>query len=296
MKRIILYSIINLWLACSFIYAQQNESRTMEREIKISGNYYYGDGAATTEDEAARLAVEELKMMISENAMEQDNNISMVDFKGFDENIGSITIPLEGRVRVIAFLLKKEVDLKVNGNRQLMVVRLSPDGPSLVATSNDSVATENIASENELSSGIDTASEANQKTDLPVEVSILKSSVEPIKSGSIEEEKVENQETNTNCLTISDIHPTVAQLIQLTESKEVGAYLNNHKSKGNLVYGRLTTLQNPELCYFVIIKDGKLTDVLDKTSDAIKIGLISGNSVDYRTVSDTIYWLYLTEN
>lgn len=275
------------------LLAQQQGDRKFEREIKISGNYYYGDGLAPTEDEAATLAIEELKMMITESVLESNSSITEVNFQGFEDNIGTITIPLEGRYRVISFLLKKEVQFNPSGEKRLMVVRLLPDGPAIEAISGV-----DMGYDANINSAQPTAEVAEpEKPEADITPAFV-STVEPITPVDEPAQKVDEQEAVSDkpAIALSNSNDIINGLLQINSSKEVGDYLNNNKNKGSLVYGQLKTLQDPSLCYFVILKDGKLVDVLDKTPLSSKKGLISGNSVDYRTITDTIYWIYLIEN
>ena len=119
MKRITLLTLICAALSVQTASAQ-GSAKEMEREVKISGNYYYGDGTAKTEEAALELAAEELKLMIAEDVMQQEDGVD-IDFQGFEENIGTLVIPLQGRVRAITFVQKKEVRLDRATGKKLMV-------------------------------------------------------------------------------------------------------------------------------------------------------------------------------
>lgn len=229
-------------------YAQGTTQKTQERDVKISGNYYYGDGISESEKDATQLALDDLKLMISEDLKEKNQDVSSVDFKGFEQSIGTIAIPVQNRIRVIAFILKKEIKVEANGTKRLMVIRIMPDG---------------------------TVADVNSQVEPPKQV-------KPASNNTV----VPQPATNINS-------PIISQLTKLTESKDVGVLLNDNKSKGNLMYGRLNTMGDATKCYFVILSAGKLVDVLDQGSGTTRKGLVSGSNEDYSQVKDIIYWVYI---
>lgn len=234
-------------------YAQVSTEKAQERDVKISGNYYYGDGISDKEKDAKLLALDELKLMISEDLKVNNQNISSIGFDGFEQNIGTIVMPIQNRFRVIAFILKNEIKVESNGPKKLMVIRIMPDG---------TVTNENTMEESTKQTQSNTNNTTATKT--------------------------------TTTQSISNINsPIISQLIKLTDSKDVGVLLNENKLNGNLIYGRLNTIDDIKNCYFVIIKSGKLVDVLDQGETSIRNGLITGDNVDYTLVQDIIYWVYI---
>lgn len=311
-KRYLTITII--LLVTNVMLFSQEESRKQERDIKISGNYYYGDGMDVTESEACKMAYNEMKMMISEELMEENPEITSVDFKGFEDNIGTITIPLEGRIRVIAFLLKKEMQINSLENKKLMVIRVSPDGPSLAAISNTDKSKEASINLEDKNHPNNTACNSNDSiskiTNEEIKVKDMETIIEPInkKKGKKESaknvessvEKIEPKSDNVAKIDSISIDPNlntiIADMIKLIDSKEVGVFLNEHKNKGKLIYGKLNTLEDPAACYFIVLQNGKLKDVLDKSTTANRKGLISGDDINYSNTMGTIYWIYLIEN
>ncbi|MFI3262357.1 MAG: hypothetical protein R3Y26_05565 [Rikenellaceae bacterium] len=248
----ILLPFMMLLIGCE-TFAQSLSQKAQERDVKISGNYYYGDGISDTENNAIKLALDDLKIMISEDMKEQNRDVSVIDFKGFEQDIGTIVMPVQNRVRVIAFVLKKEIKVESSGIKRLMVVRIMPGG---VVTDTNS----NLSSP---PTQVKPSTQPKPSTNRPV---------------------VSQPVANTSS-------PIISELIKLTSSKEVGVLLNDNKSKGNLVYGKLNTIEDASKCYFVILRAGKLIDVLNLGSGTVRTGLISGNNIDYTHVSDIIYWV-----
>lgn len=60
------------------------------------------------------------------------------------------------------------------------------------------------------------------------------------------------------------LNQNVSALLALDTYESVMLYLEAMQDDGRLVYGRISTLTNPEQAYLIIIKDGKLVAVLDK--------------------------------
>ncbi|MFR9546057.1 MAG: hypothetical protein SNJ29_10830 [Rikenellaceae bacterium] len=251
--------LIAVVLCCCIdnLSAQDNQAKSKERDVKVSGNYYYGDGSSNNEVEAKNMAIEELKMMISESVRVTNPDIATINFSGFDNSIGTLSIDLDGYVRVIAFVLKKDVILENQGAKILTVMRISAD----VTEEKSNVAEQEISAET-----IPIASNTNPVAEEPVAIA------------------EEPKQTN---------NAIINEITKLVESKDVGVLLNKYKNLGKLGYGRLSTISDPEKCYFVVLRSGKLIDVLNQGTATSREGLMSGAVTDYTKCYDTIYWVYI---
>lgn len=320
MKRIITFLIILLSGASNLLHAQDSGSKTLERNIKVSGNYFYGDGVSSSASEAEELAMSELKIMISEYVREENPDVPSIDFSGFEDNIGTVSIALDvDYVRVIAFVLKSEISLQQKDLKTMMVIRIAPDGPVVVSTdaaAEEVVTPTPVVTPVVTSVAVDTTAElearareeeakakaeaaaSEEATRLAAEAAATAAAAEAAAAEAAAAKaeaaaEAAAQTTVVTPVTTSSGEPIIDEILALTNSKDVGVLLNTYKDQGKLVYGRLATISDPSQCYFVILKSGKLVDVLAPGSSVVRTGLISNSSVDYLNVKDTLYWVYI---
>lgn len=292
-NKLLVALIAVLFFGADTLSAQDSTGKVSEKDIKVTGNYYYGDGSSDDEQEAQEIAIEELKMMISESIRMENPDIDYINFSGFDNSIGTVSINLDNYVRVIAFVLKKEVSVKSSGLKTLMVIRLSPDGPA-IEDSASQVATTDVKQEVETKPAVVEESKVEvapviepEPTPVPVAV------VEPEPTPAPEPTPTPVVTTTPTTTVTQTNNAIINEILKLTESKDVGVLLDKYKDAGKLVYGRLSTITNPEKCYFVVLRSGKLVDVLDQGTSTTRKGLISNGLVNYSKSYDIIYWVYI---
>ncbi len=92
------------------ISAQDLDIRNLQREIKTSGNYCYGDGLSETYEEAEDFAWKELQLMITEELRVQfsENKEVTVEFQDIKDSIKHLAIPLQGMTRVVSYINKND--------------------------------------------------------------------------------------------------------------------------------------------------------------------------------------------
>ncbi len=276
-----------------------------EREIKITGKYYYGDANSNDVGEAKQMAVEELKIMISELVRVENGDVTTVNFDNFDNEVETITLVQEGYVRVVAYVLKESVSINEISTTSIAVSYSAASKPEVqhVVASEPIVEpvvkpiTEPVAEV----APIETAPVERTPIEEPVVVA-----VEPevpaqpqvaapvVAVAPIEPEPEVAQVPATQPQTVvTSSNSIINKMLTLTSSSEVGELLNENKENGKLLYGRLSTMTNADQCYFVILSDGKLVDVLDQGSSVMRNGLKSGTTVNYKSVNNIIYWIYI---
>ncbi|MFI3292098.1 MAG: hypothetical protein SNG27_01645 [Rikenellaceae bacterium] len=295
-KRIITTLVVLLCCCVNTISAQNSSAKSMERDIKVSGNYYYGDGNSADPDEARSMAIEELKIMITESVRMDNPDVTTVNFSGFDNSLGIVSIDLEGYTRVIAFILKSEISVEDKGLKSLMVIRLSPDGPEILNGQEEEVEVVEEPKVIEIMGSKPKTTETKveePKVETPQQITSTTTTSTTggyYSSSSSPSSSKASSSSSPSSYTSNNI---INEILKLTESKDVGALLNRYKENGNLVYGRLSTISDPTVCYFVILRSGKLIDVLDRGTGTSRKGLKSGSLVDYSKSYDIIYWVYI---
>ncbi len=374
--RNILFVLIILFTVCISVKGQ---GKAQEKDIKVSGNYYYGEAISSSFEEAYEIAVKDLKLMISEKTMQERTTVSEVDFKGFENDIATVSIELEGRVKVIAFINKKEVVFDPISEKKVFIIRKSSVGPEVIA---EKIQEKPQAAVFEIGkSGVTPMSEAHEEKPQPKVIDLTpntlpkqkeqstkqiinvennnasshdfeivdntpKYEVEKIDTPQIQNDNIDVQaynpeysaeprskseqqteshstseyqanapstsiyqadvsSTNENSavnFTVnkpqninvdSNVHPIIRELLNVSSYEEARKILNTNKYSGKLMFGQIATLTKSSECYFLLIKSGKVTDILDKASGSERKGLMSGETLDYRMVTETVIWIYI---
>ena len=206
-------------------------NKQMEKSIKTSGDYYYGDGSDRDEANAQAIAIEELKLMIDEKMKTENPGTEKVLFiSSLEESIGYLKFTSMGRFRLVAYIIGKNLVIEKNGATMTVGAKGSPT-PAITPTT-------------------------------------------VTKSQYAEE--------------------IIKELVLIKNSADAEQYLNTRKNEGKLMVGRKNTLQVAENCYFIVIRNGAVVDVLDKGSAAVRKGLVTDGQTDYTTVPEKeIYWILI---
>ena len=206
-------------------------NKQMEKNIKTSGDYYYGDGSDRDEANAQAIAIEELKLMIDEKMKTENPGTEKVLFNSsLEESIGYLKFTSMGRFRLVAYIIGKNLVIEKNGATMTVGAKGSPTPAITPPTVIKSQYAEGI----------------------------------------------------------------IKELVLIKNSADAEQYLNIRKNEGKLMIGRMGTLQIAENCYFIIIRNGAVVDVLDKGNSAVRKGLISDSQTDFTSVEEKeIYWILI---
>ncbi len=231
------YILLFLTVACPYAHlsAQFDDfNKHLEKSIKTSGEYYYGDGSDRDEANAQAIAVEELKLMIDEKMKAENPGMEKVLFNSsLEKSIGYVKFSSLGRFRLVAYVAKKSLVIEKNGTTMTVGAKGNPTPPVSTTPST------------------------------------------PVDNPQHAEE-------------------IIKELISIKNSTDAEQYLNTRKNEGKLMVGRMSTLQTAQNCYFIIIRDGAVVDVLDKGISAVRKGLLTDGQTDYTTVPEKeIYWILI---
>ena len=99
------------------LYGQNYLSKEKENEIKISGNYYWGESSDFDEEIAKMNASVELSNHIIKDAVGQSNQLDEI-LKTIDTGAHLDRLPQQGKIKILAWIPKDSVLLTVAVQRQ----------------------------------------------------------------------------------------------------------------------------------------------------------------------------------
>lgn len=251
--------------------------------------------------------------MILEEAMEHNTELTNADFKGFEEDMETMVFELEGRVKVIMFLAKNKVKFESTNNRKFFIIRNTNRGANVVPKEEPTTAADNTQEEKKqeaepkiitITSGTTTttsttttsttaASTSRPATSRPTSTTTRPSQTTDTETSSTTK-RPETSNPNsyqTSYAARKTNNSIINQLLSIKQYEEARQILNNNKVNGKLMYGQLATLSNPHNCYFLVIDNREVIDILDKYNGSNNQSLLTGNIVDYRTTQGVVLWI-----
>ncbi len=360
MKRffaILLFTIMcsNSPLYSQLINKEYRENKATERDVKTSGDYYYGEGSDKVEEQALSIALDDLKLMFLEARMSSsDSKFLQVDFQGLERAVSTITFEalVTGRVKVLAYITKETMNAIADGTIQIpaalppqqetvvasvsapaqqtgqisaaatgpAVVQVStqpsgvvtpemaalrnraPSSTTTAATSTAAVVASNSVAANQANQAAH-ASQAAQANQVSQDISTL-GVTPPSQSVSAPVEQtsapVSAPSSTIGASRVTSVaqgtktgEPIIDQLLDVTIYEEARQILNQYKSSGKLMYGQLATMTNPQNCYFLVLRNREIVDILDKAPTADRQSLRTGRRVNYKETPETILWIYI---
>ncbi len=251
----------------------QTSSKDIERDVKMSGKYYYGEGIDSVVGSAREIAFDDLKLMILEKMMEENKELTNVDCKSLEDNFETIEIELEGRVKIVMFTPKSDLHFEYDGENRVVVSR--EEGVVLLPSTSTSTPTpepEAVIEEESIATPIVETSE----TEAEAEVEAL--STTPNSEGDIE-----SIQKGTD--------PIIAELLDIKSYSEARHILNRYKYSGQLKYGKFETMPESQDCFLMILNSGDIVDILDSAQSPERVSLTTGKTTTYSDDADDIIWI-----
>jgi len=141
------------------LYGQDYLSRERENEIKMSGNYYWGESSDFVEEKAKLNASVELSNQIIKEAIFQSEQLEEI-LKAIETGAHLKRLPQQGRIKILAWIAKDSVMLTVSVTTQRPITQFTepqaivsePDkkevivpkqGPTIPVPPRDPVETDN---------------------------------------------------------------------------------------------------------------------------------------------------------
>lgn len=259
-KLLILHLIV---LSFGTLFGKQPDEvakRTLEREIKVSGKYLYGEAVGNTKDEAIKMAKSALLSEINKEAVTHPEwqFAKTIQANGVEYNTDMIDLMRGNKFRVIAYIKKDNIAV-IFGNKApeiKLTDKKVQHGKELPATQPQK-----------------TQSEVVQIIPIPA---FVEEKVQPKK----EEIKVPVLENSQN-MPVSDNHMNTGdileQIVAAISFSEIQKILDANKRKGKVVSGTIDKLTAPEKVYLIVYrKTGDIVAILDKGSNASRKDLRSG--------------------
>lgn len=245
-KRII--SGLILLASALAAYSQEADDETakraLEREIKTSGLYLYGEAVGNTKNEAVDMAKAALTSEINKEIINNPEwqHAKSIQAKDLEYNIDNIDLPRGNKVRVITYIKKENI--------QVIFDNKSPD--------------------------IQLADKKEEKKSKKEE----KKAVAEEKKEAVEEKKEEVTVTEqTAAVNTGENQPSgvLESILKAGSAQQVNKILLENKNKGKVAYGRMETLTDPANAYLLVYKrTGELVSVFDKGTGNPRKDLLSG--------------------
>lgn len=258
------YILVFLILFSQVVFCQNQSNTDLEKEIKVSGKYFWGqsinDSLEKTKLDARTDMILNISATIDNNSLLNSNSDVFVN------GIKYLSIPRGKKIRVIAYILKSDVSNIVNQKQSLNIIEIKYKETPVIDTITEKPNSYNID-----------LNKVKSKNDSS--------------NNNINKDKIINSD-NTNQLKADTIYTgnvIVDKIIQSKFIDELYGVLEKEKLKGRLVYSlRSESFANIENCYIIVINpaDKKIVAVLDKGNMKRK------NFINNEAVSD-IYNKYL---
>lgn len=230
------------WVSICTLSAQQLDEvakRAVEREVKTSGDYLYGETVADTKDEAVKIAKTILVSEINKEALKHPEwqFAESIQAKDVEYNIDIIDLMRGNKYRVIAYIKK--------GN--IMAV-FDDKTPEVILTDKKT-------------------QQKQEQTTIPLQVTV--------KSQAEEAVVVAPEKTQPAAITNTD--NLLDQILSASSIHEIQKILQNNKKTGKASSGTMDKLIAPEKAYLIVFKDtGEIIAILDKGSVNNRTDLLSG--------------------
>jgi hypothetical protein len=255
----------------SFAAVQAQESdedtkRSLEREIKTSGLYLYGEAVADTKQEATKAAKTAL---ITEINKEMVNHpewqfAKTIQAKDIEYQTDLIDLMRGNKTRVIVYIRKENLTAVFSDETpDIKLTDKKEDKKNKKQTAQTPAAPETEQPATADSALVETAAPAKtpEQATLPEGSDLLKS------------------------------------ILSAVSAQQVNKILLENKANGKAVYGKMETLQQPGEAYIVVYtKTGELVAILDKGTEAVRKDLISGEMKDtnslYKETRQTWFKLF----
>jgi len=263
MKNIITTLLIAFFTVT--LLAQQIDdtaNRALEREVKTSGGYLYGEAVANIKDEAIQLAKSDLLSEIKKEANNHSTwKYESIHVKNIDFHTDMIELMRGSKFRVIVYIKKSIVadifDNKTLNNTQEKKNPQSEKDQSILNSNNIQVETLEI---------------------MPTTVTVSNQDSEKFNSG-VEEAAITSLEaplTTTDIGNYMNSDSLLDKILNTRTMPEIQKILDSNKRNGKIASGTMNKLIASEKAYLVVYqKTGEIIAILDKGSTTRK-DLLSG--------------------
>ena len=250
MKKLTL--ILFTWCYVWALPAHQHDEtakRALEREVKTSGTYLYGEAVANTKDEAVTAAKSALITEINKEILNNydwqfANTIHAKDVEYYSD---MIELMRGNKFRVIAYVKQEN----------LTAIFHNYETPEIELTDKDVYPLE--------------PEKIPQVQPVEATASVMVSEKPQIANTT---ETSNQQSTVVNTTSDGDI---LGQIVRASSPRQIQNILDSNKKNGKAAYGTMDKLIQPEAAYLVVFsQSGTIVAILDKGNTGLRKDLISG--------------------
>lgn len=283
------YILILLVFCLIKIYglAQTASIQEVERKIKTSNLYLYGESISDNQDEAISLAKKILVSKMIEfdpSLVNESNQVESVIMESKD----FISMPRGIKFRAIAFILKTEV----KGSSNLAMTNKGQETQQLqeqkTIENNESEEKKHLQEANPLQPEQIKSTKESQIAPELIAVSKVPPNVnEEVKHVSdLSSNKIENNNFRQNFSNGSEL---LQYILSVKDVSILSKLFEDQKHKGMLVYGGKNSMSFPDKCYIVFYsQEGSVKAYLDKGSQSRK-NLITGELESIDKYKDILF-------
>ena len=264
-----LAAILITWSCVWILPAQQPDEtakRALEREVKTSGAYLYGEAVANKKDEAVKAArvaliTEINKEILNNHDWQFANSIQAKDVEYYTDMIDLVR---GNKFRVIAYVKQENLTALFNNYESPEVKLTDKDTPLLELDKIQQTAA---------SPTVDTI-----KSVQPVKVAA--SAIAPEKPQfAIEEDTLSHQSAVGSQMSAIESSDILKQIVSASSPRQIQTILDSNKKNGKAAYGTMDKLIQPEVAYLIVLNQtGEIVAILDKGSVNHRKDLISGET------------------
>jgi len=246
-KQKMLLIAVFLLLSATNGYGQETLSREQEREIKVSGKYFFGEGTAFDETEAKSIALNELTQAVLVSLLQQSIKTEKNEVlqKTLEIQAKTAHLPLTGRVRILAWIAKDNI----NGQGDP-----------------DKITTELKNPEPKNQSPVNPVIPESEKNPAPVVLVAPEPETKPTPDPSKP----------------PIVSPVIQDLATSGTYNKFTSKVSNWKRQGKeITYGRKSSFQYPDKCYIAVFNSSKtLIALLDAVAgNNSRTDLLTGNII-----------------
>ena len=288
MKKLV--CILLTWSCVWSLSAQQPDEtakRALERDVKTSGFYLYGEAVANTKDEAviaAKIAlVSEINKEIMVNHDWQFANT--IQAKDVEYYIDIIDLMRGSKFRVIAYVKKENLTAVFQYNEM----------PEIELTDKDVYPWELANTQQIVTYTSPTVDATGSLQSVEAETSAIASE----KPQFTIVEETSNQPpviaARYGATVDGDI---LGQIVRAASPRQIKTILDSNKKKGKAAYGTMDKLLQSEAAYLIVFRQtGEIVAILDKGSANFRKDLISGANYGREIFNNNqVIWFQLFNN
>jgi|GEM_PF-3414076 len=274
--------ILITWGCVWSLPAQQPDEtakRALEREVKTSGAYLYGEAVANSKDEAVKAAKTALITEINKEIL---NNYdwkfaNIIQAKDVEYYADMIDLMRGSKFRMIAYV-KLE-------NLTAIFDNYEPPKVELTDKYVHPMESEKVQQEN--------TSHTVGKIESVQPFEVASSAITPEKPQFSIVDETSNQQSVAGGVSGGD--DILRQIIGASSPRQIQTILDSNKKNGKAAYGTMDKLIQPEVAYLIVFtQTGAIAAILDKGNANLRKDLISGETYGREIFNDNhVIWFQL---